>query len=149
MSIKILRIVFLLFGLVFAYLCGVDTVKPIWYRMSGEMVEGRVKAFVSGKYMTVEQEQNRSARKRKPKIKRPVYRYPIAEGSRDSLSASNGNGVLFFVFQYDLNDKVNVVFPSSNPADAYIFSFMNILASLLFTIFSLYLVWFAVYRLKV
>jgi hypothetical protein len=134
------RIAFLLLGLWLVYLFGNDVQKTIRYKIGGESVTGRIEGFLAGRNSTTVQTDNGGVRRGKRKARRPVYRYPTSPNATDSLSAANGSGVLFFVFQYEMDEKVNVVFPKNNPKDAYIFSFANLLGSLLPLLLSFYMI---------
>jgi hypothetical protein len=127
-------------GLWLTYYFGTDTLKPIVYRMSGECVTGRIEGFLAGKYNPSVQPESTGIRNGNNKARRPVFRYPIAPKATDSLSGRQGSGILFPLLQYNLHEKVTVVFPKNNPKDAYIFNFMTILVSFLLTLFSLYMV---------
>jgi Protein of unknown function (DUF3592) len=139
MTKLIFRILFIGLGAWLLYLFGKDVVKPIQYRISGEQVTGRVEGFIAGRGNGTVVTDNTGVRKGKLKARRPVFRYPVAEGSKDSMSSRQGSGVLFVVFQYDLGEPVSVVFPKANPADAYIFSLMPIFTSFLLSLLAIYM----------
>jgi Protein of unknown function (DUF3592) len=139
MTKLIFRILFIGLGAWLLYLFGKDVIKPIQYKFSGEQVTGRIEGFIAGRGSGTVVTDNSGIRKGKTKARRPVFRYPIVQGSKDSLSSRQGSGVLFIIFQYELNEPVTVVFQKDNPADAYIFSLMTIFTSFLLTLLALYM----------
>jgi hypothetical protein len=139
MTKLIFRILFIGLGAWLLFLFGKDVIKPIQYKFSGEQVTGRIEGFIAGRGNGTVVTDNSGVRKGKNKARRPVFRYPIAQGSEDSLSSRQGSGVLFLIFQYELNESVTVVFPKGNPTDAYIFSLMTIFTSFLLSLLALYM----------
>jgi Protein of unknown function (DUF3592) len=140
------RLALVLLGLWLAYQFGRDVVKPLHYKMTGEQVEGRVEGFLAGRFSPSMQPENTGMRNGKRKARRPVFRYPIALNSSDSLSGRNGSGVLFTFFQYNLNEKVTVVFPKNDPKDGYILSFSTIFVSFILFLFGLFMAYLGVAR---
>jgi hypothetical protein len=140
MTKSFFRIAFFFLGIWLAYLFGNDMQKTIRYKIGGVSVTGRIEGFLAGRNSTTVQTDNSGVRRGKRKARRPVYRYPTTSNATDSLSASKGSGVLFFVFQYEMDEKVNVVFPKDNPSDAYIFNFASLFGSLLPLLFSIYMI---------
>ena len=138
------RTALFLLGLWLSYHFGSDVLKPFYYKITGEQAVGRVEGFLAGRYNPSVQLENSGVRNGRLKARRPVFRYPIASNSRDSVSSSNGSGVMYLLFQYDLNDKVSVVFPKNNPKDGYIFGFMSIFVSFLLFLFGLYMAYLGV-----
>lgn len=139
MTKLIFRVLFISLGAWLLYLFGKDVIKPIQYKILGEQVTGRIEGFIAGRGSGTVVTENTGVRKGKLKARRPVFRYPTAEGSKDSMSSKQGSGVLFMVFQYDLDERVSVVFPKSNPADAYIYSLSTIFSSLLLSLLAVYM----------
>jgi hypothetical protein len=137
------RIALILLGAWLAYHFSHDVIKPIEYKMTGEQVTGRIEGFVAGRNGSMQPESS-GIRRGKRKARRPVFRYPI--NAIDSVSSKNGSGVMFLLAQYDLNEKVQVVFPKNNPSDGYIFSFMTIFVSILLTLFGVFMMYLGVAR---
>ncbi len=133
------RISFFLLGLWLTFHFSQEIIKPIQYKISGGQAIGRVEGFVAGRNGSMQPESS-GIRNGTRIARRPVFRYAI--NATDSVSSRNGSGVLFNLFQYELNEKVRVVFPKSDPKDGYIFSFMTIFVSfllMLFGVFTMYL----------
>lgn len=143
-----LKIVFrmLFIGLAFfiLYVFGVSTAKTLWYRISGTVVEGRVSGFLAGKYGASIQQQSTGLRKGKKKARRPVYRYPIAENSTDSLTGRSDLATLFSFSQFELNEPVTVVFDPQNPQDSFVFSGQLLLTAILVILFGLYILYMGI-----
>lgn len=137
------RISFLLLGAWLTYHFSQDVIKPLQYKITGEQVTGHIEGFVTGRNGSMQPESS-GIRKGKRKARRPVFRYAI--NATDSLSSRNGSGVMFNLFQYELNEKVQVVFPKNNPSDGYIFNFMSIFASALLTLFGVFMMYLSVAR---
>ena len=126
------------------YTFGTTLFKTVWYRTSGTVVEGRVSGFLAGRNAPTVQSESTGVRKGKRKARRPVYRYPVSESSADSLDGRSNLATMFSFAQFDLNERVTVVFSPTQPEDSYIFSgqllFTNLLV-LLFGCFMLYMAW--------
>lgn len=137
------RIAFILLGAWLTYYFSQEVIKPIQYKISGEQTTGRIEGFVAGRNGSMQPESS-GIRNGRRKARRPVFRYPIS--STDSVSSRNGSGVVFNIFQYELNEKVQVVFPKNDPKDGYIFSFMPIFASTLLTLFGIFMMYLGVAR---
>lgn len=132
----------MLFGLgVFVtYSFGMDAVAPIRYRVTGTCVEGRISGFLAGRNSPSVQREPDGVRKGKRRARRPVFVYPTASGATDSLEARSRSGTLFTFLNYDLNERVTVVFDPKEPTTAYIFGFWVIISSFLLTLLGLYMI---------
>lgn len=139
-----LKIVFriLLFGLgVFVtYTFGRDTVEPLWYRVAGVQVEGRISGFLAGRNSPSVQREPDGVRKGKRRARRPVFVYPTATGVTDSLEGRSSTSASLILGNYALHDRVSVVFPKNNPQNAYIFGFQVIGLAFLCTLLGLYMI---------
>jgi hypothetical protein len=138
------RLALILLGAWLTYHFSQDVLKPIQYKMTGEQVTGRIEGFVAGRGNGSMQLENSGIRKGKRKARRPVFRYPV--NATDSLSSRNGSGTMFRLFQYELNEKVQVVFSKNNPQDGYIFSFKTIFVSFLLMLFGVFMMYLGVAR---
>jgi hypothetical protein len=138
------RLALLLLGAWLTYHFSQDVLKPMQYKMTGEQVTGRIEGFVAGRGNGSMQPESSGVRKGKRKARRPVFRYPI--NASDSLSARNGSGVMSRLFQYELDEKVQVVFPKNSPHDGYIFSFKTIFVSFLLMLFGVFMMYLGVTR---
>lgn len=141
----VFRILLIGLGAFLLYAFGADMVKTVWYRISGEVVTGRISGFVASRYSNTIVTDPITFTKGKHKPRRPAFRYPVAAGSADSLEARSIR-TLFTFTQYALHERVTVVFNKSDPATAYIFGFQAILMSFLASLFSLYMISLGVIR---
>lgn len=123
---------------------GTSLFNTVRYRLSGTVVEGRVTGFLAGRNTPSVQTESTGVRKGKRRARRPVYRYPVSEASADSLTGKSNLATLFSFTQFDLNERVTIVFSPAKPEDSYIFSgqllFTNLLV-LLFGAFMFYMAW--------
>lgn len=133
------RLAFIGLGGFLLYAFGGDTVKTVWYRATGEVVEGRISGFLAGRNNPSVQQESTGVRKGKRKARRPVFRYPVAEGATDSLEGRSGAATFFTFTQYDLHERVPVVFAKGKPEDAYLFGIQMILMNTLLSLFALYM----------
>ncbi|NUO03433.1 MAG: hypothetical protein HUU01_22705 [Saprospiraceae bacterium] len=133
------RLALLGLGCFLLYTFGEDTIKTIWYRATGEVVEGRISGFLAGRNNPSVQLESTGVRKGKRRARRPVFRYPVAEGAKDSLEGRSGASAFFTFTQYDLHERVSVVFAKGKPEDAYLFGIQMILANTLLSLFAIYM----------
>lgn len=136
----IFRILFLGLGVFTTYSFGRDTVEPIWHRLTGACVEGRISGFLAGKNSPSVQREPTGVRKGKRRARRPVFVYPVASGATDSLEARSSTGGFLLFGSYELNEHVSVVFNKNNPANAYLFGGQLILMAFLVTLLGLYMI---------
>ena len=139
------RILLIGLGAFLLYLFGADMTKTVWYRISGEVVTGRISGFLASRYSDAVVEDATTFTNGKRKPRRPVFRYPVAAGSADSLEYKSIR-TLFTFTQYALHERVTVVFNKKEPSVAYIFGFQAILMSFLASLFSLYMISLGVSR---
>jgi hypothetical protein len=132
------RIVLFLFGIFMVYFFGRDVVNPIRYRFAGEQVEGRISGFLLRRSKTVVTEPDGHGRGGKSKARRPVFMYPTRAGGTDSLEGRSGMPTFFTFTNYELNERVPVVFATGHPEKAYIFGWQIIGFSALATLLGLY-----------
>lgn len=125
-------------GLFLAYIFGGSALKAIWYRTAGESVEGRVIGFVAGRGRSIQME-GTGMRKGKTRARRPAFRF-LPPGASDSLTVKSNAGALFTFTQYQLGEKVKVVFSKDNPEDAYIFGLQIIITQMLCLLLALYMI---------
>ena len=136
----IFRILFVGLGLFTTVSFGKDAFLPVWHKITGVSVEGRIIGFLAGgtRSTTVLQEST-GVRKGKRKSRRPVFRYPVAPGSADSLEAHSSVGTFQIFGTFETGDKVPVVFAKSEPANARIFNIQMMFISLLVVLLGLYM----------
>ncbi len=135
----IFRLLFIGLALFVFYTFGVSAAKTIWYRATGTVVEGRVCGFLAGRNTPSVQQESTGVRKGKRKARRPVYRYPVAASSSDSLTGRSNVSTLFTFSQFNMDESVTVVFDPDNPQDSYIFNWQLILMSLLVILLGVYM----------
>lgn len=137
------RIALLLLGLAIVYWFGGDAAQAVSHRVTGTTVEGQIVGFLAGRGTSIQPEST-GVRKGKRRARRPVFRYPVAAGSTDSLTAKSSTGAMFTFSQYELGEPVTVVFSPSNPQNARIFGFQTIFVSLLVALLGLYMIFIGV-----
>lgn len=135
----IFRVLLFALGLFVVFQFGRSAIKPIWYRISGSVVEGKVIGFLAGRYSPSVQLEPTGVRNGKTKARRPVFRYPIAISSTDSLTGRSDVSTLFTFSQFKINESVTVVFASTDPQDSYLFNWQLILMDFLVVLFGLYM----------
>ena len=133
------RLAFLGLGGFLLYIFGGNTVKTVWYRATGEVVEGRISGFLAGRNTPSVQLESTGVRNGKRRARRPVFQYPVAVGAKDSLEGRSDAATFFTFTQYDLHERVPVVFAKGKPEDAYLFGIQMILVNTLLSLFSLYM----------
>lgn len=127
-------------GLFTTYSFGRETVEPIWYRITGTKVEGRISGFLAGRNSPSVQREPDGVRKGKRRTRRPVFVYPTAPAALDSLEGRSGSRAFFTFSNYELNERVSVVFAKNNPTNAHILGWQLIGSSLLVTLLGLYMI---------
>ncbi len=124
-------------GLFTTYTFGRDAIEPIWHRISGVHVEGRISGFLAGRNSPSVQREPDGVRNGKRRARRPVFRYPAA---LDSLEGRSRTSVFLPFINYKLNERVTVVFDKNNPGNAHIFGAQLIGMALLVTLLGLYMI---------
>ena len=139
-TVFVFRVLLVLGGMVFIYLIGKPMSDTIRYRFNGNVVVGRVIGFRgSGSSKTIFEE-NTGKKGVKNKARRPVYKYPVANGSLDSLEGFAGSTVLIPWLNFKLNEKVTIVTDSSNPSDSHLFSVGVLFTDLLLIFLGLFMI---------
>jgi hypothetical protein len=135
----------LLFGLgvVTLYYFGGNLVKMFTYRLTGEVVEGRIVGFASGRNGETIQEGGTGRRNGKTKARRPFFRYAPVVGSTDSLTERNDLSAST-IANYEIGEKVTVVFSKDKPQDSYLFGTQVIFFHLLLVGFGLFMLWMGI-----
>jgi hypothetical protein len=135
----------LLFGLgVFTlYIFGGNIVKVFSYRMTGEVVEGRIVGFAAGRNGQTMQEEATGVRNGKRKARRPFFRYAPVAGSIDSLTERSDVSAST-ISNYEIGEKVTIVFSKDKPQDSYIFGTQVILFNLLVVCLGLFMLWMGI-----
>jgi hypothetical protein len=131
-----LRVALFCLGAWLTYMFGSMLTKTILYRMNETTVEGRVIGFTRLKGTSVLAEGvNTKGGKRRAHL--PVFRYAGPTG--DSLTRKSPVAVFFSFTQFDLNERVKVVYAAQRPEDAYIFDFQLIVVGFVLLLFSLFM----------
>lgn len=136
----VFRILIAGLGLFITYTFGRDTVEPIWFRLSGQCVEGRISGFLAGRVSPSVQREPQGVRKGKTRARRPVFTYPLAPGAIDSLEGRSSTSAFLMFGNYELNERVTVVFAKNAPTHAHIFGKQLLLSAFLATLFGLYMI---------
>lgn len=136
----IFRILLFGLGIFLTYTFGRDTLEPLWHRMTGTAVEGRISGFLAGRNSPSVQREPDGVRKGKRRARRPVFVYPTAPDSRDSLEARSSTSAFFTFSNYGLHERVTVVFAKNSPENAHIFGWQLIGGAFLCTLLGLYMV---------
>jgi len=135
----IFRILFFGLGLFTTYTFGRDTFEPIWQRMAGGHVEGRISGFLAGRNSPSVQREPDGVRKGKRRARRPVFVYPTAPGAPDSLEGRSSTSAFMPFGNYQLHERVTVVFDKNDPANAHIFGGQLLAMAFLVTLLGLYM----------
>jgi hypothetical protein len=132
------RILLIGLGLFLTYTFGKDALLPMYYRVTGTVVEGRISGFLAGRGSQSVQRGSDGVRNGKRRARRPAFVYPTAPGGRDSLEGRASTGAFFTFSNYELNERVTVVYNPRDPTDAYIIGFQIFIGALLCVLLALY-----------
>ena len=135
----IFRILFFGLGLYTTYTFGREAFEPILQRITGTTVEGRISGFLAGRNSPSVQPEPTGVRKGKTRARRPVFMYPTALNSTDSLEGRSSIGGMVMFGNYALHERVTVVFVTGKPENAHILGVQLILMSLFVTLLGLYM----------
>lgn len=117
---------------------------PVYYRLTGTVVEGEVIGFLAGRFSPSIQPENTAIRNGHRIARRPAYKYPASPSGAPELTGK-ANGAFTFSFNpYELGEKVTVVFPADRPEQSYLFAASTITGGLLFMGFGLLCVYIGV-----
>ena len=122
------------------YIIGKPVVETIQYRVMGEQTEGRIIGFRGRGTSTSVFNENTGKSGSKNRSRRPVYRYPVTEGSLDSLDGYSKSTIIIPWMNFELNEKVNVVFDKNEPSNSFIFNIGIIFTDTLLLLLSLYMI---------
>lgn len=147
-TVFIFRIMLILGGCILIYIIGKPVLETIQYRLSGQNAEGRVIGFRGrGSSITVFEE-NTSKHGKKARSRRPVYRFPVSVGSLDSLDAFSKSSILLPWLNFELNEKVSIVFKENEPDKSYIFSLGSLISDMVLLLLSGYMIKLGVTRFR-
>jgi Protein of unknown function (DUF3592) len=139
-TVFIFRVMLVVGGFILLYIVGKPLAESIQYRFTGNSVEGKVIGF-RGRGSSKTIFDDNTGQKGKHRVaRRPVYRYPITEGSLDSLDGYAKSTVLIPWFNFESSEKVTVVFNKKNPKQSHIFSLGIIITDTLLILLCLYMV---------
>jgi len=127
-------------GFILMYIIGKPVVETIQYRVMGEQTEGRIIGFRGRGTSTSVFNENSGKSGSKNRSRRPVYRYPVTEGSLDSLDGYSKSTIIIPWMNFELNEKVNVVFDKNEPSNSFIFSIGIIFTDTFLLLLSLYMI---------
>lgn len=145
-TVFIFRILLVLGGCLLAYIIGKPALETLQYRFSGQHVEGRIIGFRGRGTSTTIFEENAGKSGRKTRSRRAVYRYPTSEGSLDSLDGYSKSVILLPWLNFELNEKVSVVFPLKEPDNSHIFSIGCMLSDVVLLLLCLFMIKLGVTR---
>ena len=146
LTVFIFRILLVIGGFILIYIIGKPMVETIQYRFAGEHIDGRVIGFRGRGTSTSVFDENTGKSGNKHRSRRPVYRYPAASGSLDSLDGYAKSTIIFPWLNFELNEKVTVVFDKNDPSKSHIFSPGIFFTDTLLLLLSLYMVKLGVTR---
>lgn len=135
----IFRVLLFGLGLFITYNFGRDTLEPVWHRLTGVTVEGRISGFLAGRNAPSVQREPDGLRKGKRRARRPVFMYPAAPDGLDSLEARSKTAAFFTFSNYALHERVTVVFARNEPSNAHIFGGQLIAMAFLGALLGLYM----------
>lgn len=128
------------------YTFGRDVVEPWWFNINGTRVEGRIAGFTRVRNGTSVLQEADGVRKGKRRARRPVFRYPSAPGSSDSLQATSSTTATLLLGNYRLHEKVPVVFSKNDPANAYILGVQLTGTAFLCMLLGIFMMWMGLKR---
>ena len=137
-SVFIFRILLVLGGLILLYIIGKPFVSKIQNKISGVSVQGIIVGFRGRGTSQTIFDDNTSKRPKKWISRRPVFKYPVVNGSIDSLVCFESSVILLPWMNFDKGDRVDVVFNNDHPADGQIFSYGIIISDM---VLMAYCVW--------
>lgn len=146
--VVIFRIMLVVGGLILLFITGRPLVEAIQYKWSGLSVEGRVIGFRGSKTSKTVFEENTAKKHKGRRSRRPVFRYPIAPTSLDSLDGFSKSVILIPMFNFELHDKVSVVMDKNDPEKAHIFSIGMLFSDFLLVAFSFFMMGLGFYKKK-
>jgi hypothetical protein len=110
---------------------------PVYYRLTGTVVEGEIIGFLAGRHVRSVQPENTAMRNGHRIARPPVFRYPALPGGPASLQGRAPNAFTFSFVPYELGEKVTVVFPAGQPRHAQLFEAGALAGGVLFFGFGL------------
>ena len=146
MMAALFRILLITGGFILLYIIGNPLLEKIRYKWSGQTVEGRVIGFRGSKSSKTVFEKNTARKHKGRRSRRPVFRYPVAPASLDSLDGFSGSAILIPWFNYEINDKVEVVMHKDDPEKAHIFGIGLIFTDLLLLAFCVFMIFLGFYK---
>lgn len=144
--VALFRLLLIAGGLILLYIIGKPLVETIRYKWAGQTVEGRVIGFRGSKSSKTVFEENTARKHKGRRSRRPVFRYPIAPASLDSIDGFSASVILIPWFNYEINDKVEVVMDKNDPEKAHIFGLGLMLTDLLLVVFCFFIIMLGFYR---
>lgn len=139
-TVFLFRLLLIAGGFVLIYIIGKPMVETIQYQEDGNKVKGIVIGFRGSKSSKSIFEDNTAKVGKKYRARRPVYRYPIASGSLDSLEGFARSTVIFPWLNFNLHEEVTVVMDKGDPSQSHIFSIGVFFTDCILILLSLYMV---------
>jgi len=139
-TLFVFRIMLVVGGFILLYIIGNPVAETIQYQLSGKSVYGTVIGFRGSKTSKTVFDENTARYSGKQRSRRPVYRYPIAEGSLDSLDGFAKSTIIIPWMNFELGEKVKVVMDNDDPTKSHIFSMGIFFTDLLLLLLCLFMV---------
>ncbi len=139
LTVFVFRILLVVGGFILIYIIGKPMLETIQYKMSGESTTGKVIGFRGKGASNAVLEDNTGRSNGKQRSRRPVYRYPVTESSLDSLDGYAKSAIILPWMNFELNEKVTVVFDKVDPSRSHIFGMGIFFTDTLLILLSLYM----------
>lgn len=141
---RIFRSAILVLGLWLFIMGWQTTYNPIYYRLTGTVVEGEVIGFLAGRHSPSIQPENTGVRNGRRIARHPAYQYPATAGGSPDLIGKARVAFMFSFYPYELGEKVTVVFPTAHPEQPSLFATSVIVGGILFMGFGLLCIYIGV-----
>ena len=148
MMVALFRIMLVIGGVILVIIIGQPLLEKIKFKTTGLEVQGRIIGFRGSKSSKTIFEENTAKKIKGKRSRRPVFRYPTAPASLDSIDGFSQSVILLPWMNYELNDKVLVVLDKNDPEKAHIFGFGLILTDIVLVLFSFFVIGLGLYKKK-
>lgn len=139
-TVFLFRILLVISGFILMYIIGKPVLETLQYQISGNNAKGVVVGFRGSKSSKTVFEENTSKYGNKHRARRPVYRYPIASGSLDSLDGFAKSTIIIPWLNFEMHEEVKVVMDKNDPSKSHIFSIGILITDVILLLVCLYMV---------
>lgn len=139
----IFRLLLVLTGIFLLYIIGKPFVNTLQDRFVGGSAEGIVIGFRGKGASKAILMDGDGAYKQKKKARRPVFRYPRSEGSIDSVTVFSTSTSFFTFLNFELGEKVTVVYPKNKVESGHIWSTTLLATDMVLVLFSFFMIYLA------